>query len=92
VRYLESILPGATVSVRLGAEGLPATTDQGNIIVDCATGPIQRPEGLAMRLATRAGLVEHGLFLGLATDLIVAGHAGVVHRRRTPAHGSLDHA
>jgi ribose 5-phosphate isomerase A len=87
VRYLESILPAAAVSLRLGADGLPATTNQGNFIVDCAAGPIQRPGELAIRLAARAGLVEHGLFLGLATDLIVAGHAGVVHRRRTPAHG-----
>lgn len=85
VRYLESILPDASVSVRLGGDGLPVTTDQGNVIVDWATGPIQRPGELAMRLASRAGLVEHGLFLGLATDLIVAGESGIMHRRRPPA-------
>jgi ribose 5-phosphate isomerase A len=57
-------------------------TDQGNLILDCAFGPIADPGGLAARLAARAGIVEHGLFLGLATDLIAAGEAGVTHRTR----------
>ena len=83
LRYLESIMPGAAVSLRRGPDGLPLTTDQGNLIADCATGPLRHPAALAERLAARAGLVEHGLFLGLATDLIVAGPSGMVHHRRS---------
>ena len=71
------------MALHLRADGLPVRTDQGNVIVDCAHGPIPFPMELAMHLATRAGLVEHGLFRGLATDLIVAGHSGVVHRPLT---------
>jgi ribose 5-phosphate isomerase A len=41
---------------------------------------------LASHLAARAGIVGHGLFLGLATDLIVAGRTGIEQRAR-PAEG-----
>ena len=80
-RYLESL--GARVSVRRGSDGAPSTSDQGNLILDCAFGPITRPADVAAQLGARAGIVEHGLFLGLATDLIVAGAAGITHRRRS---------
>jgi ribose 5-phosphate isomerase A len=81
IRYLESL--GAQVSVRGDDVGDPFRTDQGNLVLDCAFGPIKRPAELAARLAARAGIVEHGLFLGLATDLIVAGEAGISHRTRS---------
>jgi ribose 5-phosphate isomerase A len=81
-RFLEAL--GARVVVRSGADGQPYRTDQGNLILDCAFGPIAEPQQLARRLADRAGIVEHGLFLGIATDLIVAGKDGVRHLRRTP--------
>ncbi|MBW2583785.1 MAG: ribose 5-phosphate isomerase A, partial [Deltaproteobacteria bacterium] len=38
--------------------------------------------GLVSRLNDRAGIVEHGLFLGLATDVIVAGRENIRHLRR----------
>ena len=60
----------------------PARTDQGNFILDLVTGPIEDPEELAMRLEARAGVVAHGLFLGIATDVIVAGQSGIEHRTR----------
>lgn len=82
-RYLESL--GARVSVRSRPDGAPFASDQGNLILDCAFGPIPRPAELAAELGSRAGIVEHGLFLGLATDLIVAGAAGITHRSRPPA-------
>jgi ribose 5-phosphate isomerase A len=75
---------GATVSLRRRDDGELLTTDQGNYLLDCTFGPIDDPEGLAARLAARAGIVEHGLFLGLATDLIVAGADGIRHIRRQP--------
>ena len=78
-RFLAGL--GARVA-RRERNGGPYFTDQGNFILDCAFGPILDPAGLARQLAERAGIVEHGLFLGLATDLIVAGRDGVQHQRR----------
>ena len=75
--FLESL--GARVSVRQGSDGTPFRTDQGNLILDCAFGPIPQPMELAAKLDARTGIVEHGLFLGLATEVIVAGADGVRH-------------
>ena len=57
-------------------------TDQDNYIVDCAFGAIQEPEVLAFALKRVPGVVEHGLFLGVADLAIVAGAAGVRVIRR----------
>ena len=78
--YLDDM--GATVTLRRGADGAEAVTDEGNWILDCAFGPIADPARLAGLLDRRAGIVAHGLFLGLATDLLVASPAGVEHRVR----------
>lgn len=78
--FLESL--GASVTVRRDARGEPFLTDGGNLVLDCGFGPIDRPEELAARLGSRAGVVGHGLFLGLTTDLVVAGPHGVEHRTR----------
>ncbi len=80
--YLKRLIPQAQISFRMGSAGSPVRTDQGNFILDCVTGPIERPGELARQLETRAGVVAHGLFLGLATDVIVAGPSGVEHRTR----------
>lgn len=74
-RYLESL--GATTTVRVGSDSEWFRTDQGNLILDCAFGPIEDPSALADQLAGRAGIVEHGLFLGLTSAVIVASRAGV---------------
>ena len=79
--YIEAL--GARVTLRQNADGTTYRTDQGNFILDCNFGPIAQPSRLAAQLDGRAGIVEHGLFLGLATDLIVAGADGVRHLRRT---------
>ncbi len=71
---------GATPTLRTQENGMPFRTDQGNYILDCAFGPIRDPEALAQALAGRAGVVGHGLFLDLVTDLIVATQAGLEHR------------
>ncbi len=83
-RFLESL--GAQVTVRQTSRGQPFMTDQGNLILDCAFGPIADPMALAGELHARAGIVGHGLFLGLATDLLVASEHGVEHYTR-PHHG-----
>jgi len=80
--YLQSLMPRARISFRLGPGGAPVRTDQGNFILDCVTGPMGQPTELASRLQARAGVVAHGLFLGLATDVIVAGPSGVEHLTR----------
>jgi ribose 5-phosphate isomerase A len=77
--YLESL--GARVAPRTAPGGL-FVTEAGNLILDCAFGPLAEPERLAVQLAARAGIVEHGLFLGIATDLVVAGPSGIEHRTR----------
>jgi ribose 5-phosphate isomerase A len=79
-RYLEA--QGAQVSIRHNPDGAPFVTDSGNLIVDCHFGPVANPGELAARLSARAGIVEHGFFLGLATDLIVAGKEGLRHLTR----------
>jgi ribose 5-phosphate isomerase A len=86
-RFLESL--GPEVTVRHTRDGAVFLTDQGNMILDCAFGPIADAPGLATLLSARAGIVGHGLFLGLATDVIVAGAEGITHRQRNrPASSS----
>jgi len=66
---------GAHVLRRGGDD--PFLTDQRNFILDCDFGPIERPSELAKQLDARPGVVAHGLFVGLATDLIAATQRGV---------------
>ncbi len=75
VRFLEGL--GARAELRRDRSGSPWVTDQGNWIVDCWFGPINDPRGLARALEGRAGVVEHGLFLGLATEVFVGTAQGV---------------
>ena len=78
--FLESL--GARVTLRHNEDGSPFRTDQGNLILDCDFGAISNPEELAIPLERRAGIVEHGLFIGLASDVIVGTEDGVEHRKR----------
>ena len=57
---------------RHDASGLPFVTDGGHAILDCAPGAILDPERLAAMLDAIPGVVGHGLFIGLATAIIVA--------------------
>ena len=79
-RFLESL--GATIAIRQDDEGRPFLTDSGNMVFDCRFGPIANAPRLAQALGARAGIVEHGLFIGLADDLIVASPSGIQHRTR----------
>jgi len=80
-RYLEGL--GGRPALRLQAGGAPYRTDQGGFILDTHFGPIADPWALAAQLDARAGIIGHGLFLGLATDVLVAGAGGVQHLQRT---------
>ena len=80
--YLDAL--GAEVTLRRSSDGELFRTDQGNLILDCRFGPIAQPEKLAAQIRARAGIVEHGLCLGMADDVIIAGPAGIRHLRRKP--------
>ena len=80
ISFLESL--GARVTVRQASGERRFITDQGNLILDCNFGPLSQPAQIARELNQRTGIVEHGLFLGLTTDVIVAGEKGVRHLTR----------
>lgn len=82
MRFLQSL--GARATIRCNADGAQFVTDSGNMILDCDFGLIADPTDLAAKLGARAGIVEHGLFLGIASDVIVASESGVRHLKRTP--------
>lgn len=67
---------GAVV-LRRGADGAEYVTDGGHLILDCHFGRIDAPEDLASRLTAVPGVVEHGLFIGLATAIVSGGRDGV---------------
>ena len=77
--FLVSI--GAQVVLRPDGAG-PFVTDEGNWIIDANFGPIADGPALAAQLEARAGIVEHGLFLGLTHDVLIAGDHSVEHRAR----------
>ena len=74
-RKLEAL--GAKVALRSSPDGKPYVTDGGHYIVDCAFGQIALPAKLEFELNSMVGLVEHGLFLGMASQVIVAGSDGI---------------
>jgi ribose 5-phosphate isomerase A len=69
-------LPGAVV-LRLSTDRRPFLSDGGNYILDCATKRIHDPAVLDAALKEIAGVVETGLFVGLADLVILAGPNGV---------------
>jgi ribose 5-phosphate isomerase A len=74
--FLRSL--GAEPTLRPGPGGDPLVTDGGNLIYDCRFfRGIDDPEGLEARLDHRVGVMENGLFLGLASAVVVAGSGGV---------------
>jgi ribose 5-phosphate isomerase A len=64
--------------LRSAANGGPFATDGGHYILDAHLGRIDAPEALAAVLVTIPGVVEHGLFLGLATGAVLATDAGLI--------------
>jgi len=62
---------GASPKLRTKADGSPYITDNGNQILDCSFGKIADPPALALSLSNIPGIVEHGLFIGLAKLALV---------------------
>ncbi len=65
------------ITLRLGKDGKPFVTDGGHLILDCAFGRIPEPEILAEGLQMIPGVMEHGLFIGLADIALISGEEGV---------------
>ncbi len=76
-RAAEATGASGAVNRRTDPAGAPVISDSGNWIVDCALGVIPKPEELAQRLSAIPGVVEHGLFIGLATAVISASPEGI---------------
>jgi len=68
---------------RTAPGGGPFVTDGGHYILDCACGGIEDPAELQRQLDGTVGVVEHGLFLGLASRVMVGGSHGVRVLQRT---------
>ncbi len=68
---------GGSPKLRVKADGSPFVTDNGNEILDCSFGKIADPPALARELSVTPGVVEHGLFIGLAKLAIVGRGASV---------------
>jgi ribose 5-phosphate isomerase A len=62
---------GASPKLRTKPDGSPFLTDNGNQILDCSFGKIADPRALALTLSNTPGIVEHGLFIGLAKLVLV---------------------
>ena len=69
---------GLNPKLRIKTDGSgPVLTDENNYILDCACGVIEDPEETAAEIRSIVGVVEHGLFLGMAEVALVAGENGV---------------
>ncbi len=88
IRFAEALVAkrigelGAQVSVRQGADGKPYVTDENHHILDCRFGVIRNADKLARQLSDMPGVVEHGLFIGMAKVALFARGSEIVELRR----------
>jgi ribose 5-phosphate isomerase A len=88
IRFAQAVIKkriealGANVSVRTAADGQPFVTDENHHILDCRFGEIRDPDSLARELNAMPGLVEHGLFIGMASVALFARGNEIVELRR----------
>src|ERR1700684_3619957 len=89
-KKLEEI--GAHPVLRSGHDGSPYVTDEGNFILDCHYREILDPAAVGHTIKSMTGVVEHGLFLGLASVAIIAGPSGarVINAQSSLRKNSLD--
>jgi ribose 5-phosphate isomerase A len=74
---------GAKVVRRQDKSGKPYLTDEGHHILDCHFAEIPDPPALARILSDMPGIVEHGLFVGMVSVLLMAKGGKVEELRRT---------
>lgn len=67
----------ASPVLRLTPDGQPYVTDGGNYILDCAFGPIEDPGALQGELDALVGVMEHGLFVGMTSQVLIGTGEGV---------------
>jgi len=73
---------GAQVTLRADPSGQPFITDEHHHILDCRFGQIPDPPALARQLEAMPGVVEHGLFIGMASVVLIATGDQVQEFRR----------
>jgi ribose 5-phosphate isomerase A len=73
---------GTNPVLRMAQDGAAFRTDGGNLIVDCHFGVIANPAKLDEELSRTIGVVETGLFIGIATTALVATSNGIVRLDR----------
>jgi ribose 5-phosphate isomerase A len=78
--FLRSL--GSEPVLRMNDDGTPYTTDQNNYIIDSKFGPILNLKDLASKLGQKAGIAEFGLFIGTASEVIVATSHGIRYQKR----------
>jgi ribose 5-phosphate isomerase A len=74
---------GATVKLRTKPDGAAYLTDNGNPILDCTFGKLPDPAAIARTLSDTPGIVEHGLFIGLASMALIGKGNSVEELRRS---------
>lgn len=82
MKFLESL--GCVPVLRTNADGSPFVTDCGNYIFNCDFRPngFDDPAKLQWRIKTHAGVIDTGLFLGMAATALIAGDNGVTRMDR----------
>ncbi len=73
---------GCAPALRMGADDGPFVSDNGNLIYDCRFERISRPHELEKELNNVVGVVDNGLFLDMATTVVVAGASGIAVKER----------
>ena len=73
---------GAEVQLRRNSDGSSYLTDENNHILDCRFGEMRDPDGIARELSSMPGVVEHGLFIGMASVVLFAQGNEIVELRR----------
>ncbi len=71
---------GFTPTIRVNRDGTRYITDEGNLILDCSGLLIEDPSGIAAKIDSMVGVVEHGLFLDMADLALIAGEQQVIER------------
>jgi ribose 5-phosphate isomerase A len=76
-KAISALQKSGPLTLRKGKDGHPFVTDGGHWIIDAALGRIDDPKALAHALSGIPGVMEHGLFVGLAQMAIIGGPDGI---------------